>query len=94
VDATFLVIALLSALLFSSCGTPEQNAWLGGVSQSDVVAISRAIHAKTSQQILSYQRQLDGKIFVEVRSRDSYPDIYVATRIDGKWEVANNVIVL
>jgi hypothetical protein len=80
--------------MLSSCGTPEQNARLTGLSHADAAAIGRAIHAKTSQQILSYERQPNGSVFVEVRSRTSEPDVYVATKSDGKWLANNNLMLV
>jgi hypothetical protein len=88
------IAALIGVVLTTSCGTPEHNAWLTGIPESDVMEISRLVRARTSEQILSYQRMPDGDVQVEVRSHDQYPNIYVVERVKGKWQISTNKVVV
>ena len=87
--------ALLAAgVVVTSCGTPEKSAQFTGIPASDVTEIKRVIQARTSVQILSYRRMPNGEIYVDVRSRNQDPSIYVVHRVRGKWHIDDNVVVL
>ena len=93
-DTTPCVATILGVVVLASCTTPEQAAGLTGVSETDALEISRVIHEQTSQQILSYRRQPDGTVFVEVRSRTSEPDIYLAAKGHGKWSASDQLMLV
>lgn len=84
--------SIAAAILLVACGTPETNAW--GLPRADVQEIARLIHAKTSEPILSYQRDANDGNSVLVLMRGHDPEAYHAQRVRGRWVVYETALIL
>ena len=84
--------AFAAALLLAACGTPETNAW--GLPREDVQEIARLIRAKTSEPILSYQRDANDSNSVLVLMRGHNPEAFHAQRVRGRWVVDETALIL
>jgi hypothetical protein len=84
--------SIAAAILLAACGTPETNAW--GLPREDVQEIARLIHAKTSEPVLSYQRDANDSNSVVVLMRGHDPEAYHAQRIRGRWVVYETALIL
>jgi hypothetical protein len=83
---------IAAALLLAACGTPEMNAW--GLPREDLREIARLVRAKTSEPILSYQRDPNDSNSIIVLMRGHDPEAYRAQRIRGRWVVHEAPIIL
>jgi hypothetical protein len=87
---------IVAATLVAGCGTPEGNAWVGGVSPQEARDAGAAVRQKTSAQILSFERDRDDPRVIHVWTRGdepAYPDRWSARRLGKTWKVTNDVML-
>jgi hypothetical protein len=84
--------SIAAAILLVACGTPESNAW--GIPREDTREIARLIRAKTSEPILSYQRDANDNNSILVLMRGHDPEAFHAQRVRGRWVVYETALIL
>ena len=80
------------ALVVSGCTTPDVPTWPNGISAADEKAISRLVHAQTSESILTYWRDEDGSIRLHMSGAAQHT--FVVHQIRGKWRIVNEYVIV
>jgi len=88
--SAYLPIAALIAIGLTACGTPEASAPVTGVSREDASELNRLVHTKTQDRITFYARSPDGSIAVHTTSEFQ---VFIATRVRGRWRIEEMGIV-
>ena len=86
---------VISAGFIAACGTPESNAWLGGIPRQEALEAASAVRQQTSAQILSFERDRDDHTVIDVwvRGHDQFPELYKAKRVGKHLKVDHRILV-